>query len=61
LATIDVKMIVSKNISVDDALLSVLLQADTVTSDQKIKLFTMAIPKLKEPLINSLNSIQKFR
>lgn len=48
LATEGVKEIITNNIGVDDNLLSILLQADEVTRDQKIMLFTMAIPVLNE-------------
>lgn len=48
LAIAGYKEIIAKNMSVDDSLLSVLLQSDGVTRDQKITLFTMAIPELNE-------------
>ena len=48
LATEGVGEIISNNIKMDDNLLSILLQADSVTRDQKIRLFTMAIPVLNE-------------
>lgn len=43
-----VKEIIAQKMEIDDALLSVLLQNDTVTRDQKINLFTMSIPRLNE-------------
>jgi hypothetical protein len=48
LATERVREIITNNMKVDDNLLSILLQADEVTRDQKIMLFTMAIPVLNE-------------
>lgn len=48
LAIAGYKEIIAKNMSVDDSLLSVLLQSDSVTRDQKIMLFIMAIPELNE-------------
>lgn len=43
-----VKEIIAQKMEIDDVLLSVLLQNDTVTRDQKINLFTMSIPRLNE-------------
>ena len=40
--------IITQNMSFDDTLLSVLLNADDVTRNQKIMLFTMSIPMLNE-------------
>jgi hypothetical protein len=40
--------IIANNMGVDDNLLSILIQADVVNRDQKIMLFTMAIPVLNE-------------
>lgn len=48
LATVEVGEIITNNMAVDDNLLSILIQADVVTRDQKIMLFTMAIPTLNE-------------
>lgn len=48
LAAEGVREIITNNIKVDDNLLSILLQADVVPRDQKIMLFTMAIPILNE-------------
>ena len=48
LATEGVREIITNNMAVDDYLLSILLQTDAVTRDQKIMLFTMAIPVLNE-------------
>lgn len=42
--------IITNNLEVDDNLLSILIQADAVTRDQKIMLFTMAIPVLNEAI-----------
>lgn len=44
----DVETIIATEIQVNDMLLSVLLQTDSITRDQKITLFTMAIPSLNE-------------
>ena len=41
-------MIISQDIELDDSLLSVLLSSESVIRNQKIILFTMAIPKLTE-------------
>lgn len=40
--------IINNNMKVDDNLLSILIQSEAVTRDQKIMLFTMAIPVLNE-------------
>ena len=48
LALSDVNMIISQDIELDDSLLSVLLSSESVIRNQKIILFTMAIPKLTE-------------
>jgi hypothetical protein len=48
LATEGVRETITNNMEMDDNLLSILLQADAVTRDQKIMLFTMAIPMLNE-------------
>ncbi len=48
LALSDVNIIISQNIELDDSLLSVLLSSESVIRNQKITLFTMAIPKLSE-------------
>lgn len=48
LATEGVREIITNNMGVDDNLLSILLQADAVTRNHKIILFTMAIPVLNE-------------
>ena len=40
--------IIANDMNVDDSLLSVLLQADSVARSQKITLFSMAIPRLTE-------------
>ncbi len=48
LATEGVGEIISNNMKVDNNLLLILLQADAVSHDQKITLFTMAIPVLDE-------------
>lgn len=48
LATEGVRDIITNNMRVDDSLLSILLQADGVTRDHKIMLFTMAITGLNE-------------
>lgn len=48
LALSDVNMIISQNIELDDPLLSVLLSSESVIRNQKITLFTMAIPNLTE-------------
>jgi uncharacterized protein (UPF0335 family) len=45
---VNVKEIITKNMTVDDAMLSVLLQSEIATRDQKIMLFTMAVPSLNE-------------
>jgi hypothetical protein len=48
LAIAGVQEIITRNIEVDDKLLSALLQSDDVTDAHKIMLFTMAIPNLNE-------------
>jgi len=48
LAISGVTEIITKNMKIDDLLLSGLLQADGVTRDQKITLFIIAIPTLNE-------------
>lgn len=48
LAIEGVEEIITNSMRVDDNLLSILLQADAVTRDHKIMLFTMAIPVLNE-------------
>ncbi len=50
LAIKGVTEIITNNLKVDDNLLSILLQADAVTRDQKIKLLAMAIPVLNEDI-----------
>jgi len=52
-ATVGVREIVTNSMHIDDALLSVLLQADSVAHDQKIMLFTMSIPSLNEETCKS--------
>lgn len=48
MASVGVKEIITQNMEIDNDLLSVLLQSDIVTRDQKINLFTMSIPRLNE-------------
>ncbi len=48
LAAEGVREIITNNMAVDDNLLSILLQVEAVTRDQKIMLFAMAIPVLNE-------------
>lgn len=48
LALSEINTIITQNIFLDDALLSVLLCSESVTRDQKIMLFTMAISKMNE-------------
>ena len=45
---VNVNEIKTQNITIDDALLSFLLQSDKISSDQRIELFIMAIPRLNE-------------
>ncbi len=48
LAQADVSKIITNKMEIHDGLLSILLQSDEVSRDQKIMLFTMAIPNLTE-------------
>jgi hypothetical protein len=48
LAILNTNEIITENLSIDDALLSLLLRTDEITRDKKLKLFTMAIPNLTE-------------
>jgi hypothetical protein len=50
LAISGVGELIAKNMDIDDALLSILLKSDNVLRDQKISLFTTAIPKLSEEI-----------
>lgn len=48
ISVMGVKDIIVNNISVDDSLLSILLQSDKVNRDDKIMLFNMSIPEFDE-------------
>lgn len=48
LAKKGIQEIISNTMALDDELLSILFQTDTVTRDEKISLFTNAIPSLNE-------------
>ena len=47
-ATEEIGTIISNKIRVDDTLLTILLQSSSVSREQKISVFTMAIPELNE-------------
>ena len=47
-ATEEIAAIVSKNMVLDDSLLSILLQSPSIRRDQKVSVFNMAIPNLNE-------------